>query len=80
MSDPHIAQKAPYKADVTAGTSYWWCHCGLSAKQPYCDGSHKKERLFSPIEFKAEKTETVYFCGCKRSAKKPLCDGSHKNL
>lgn len=79
MTQPHIAQKAPFPLPVEAGKTYWWCACGQSKNQPFCDGSHKTTS-FTPIEFKAEKSETVWFCGCKHSGKKPLCDGTHKRL
>jgi CDGSH-type Zn-finger protein len=79
MSNPKIAQKAPYAVDVVAGQSYWWCSCGRSKTQPFCDGSHQGTE-FAPVEFKAEKSETVYFCGCKHSANGCLCDGSHQKL
>lgn len=74
-----IAQKAPYGVDVEAGKSYWWCSCGLSKNQPFCDGSHKPTQ-FTPLEYKAEKSEKVWLCGCKRTSRKPACDGSHKQL
>lgn len=74
-----IAQKAPYAVQVEAGKSYWWCACGKSATQPFCDGSHKGSD-FSPVEHKAKETGTVYFCGCKHSANGVLCDGAHKKL
>ncbi len=76
---PVIAQKEPYRLEVEAGKSYWWCACGKSAKQPFCDGSHKGTG-FSPVEFKPEAAGTVSFCGCKRSAKAPRCDGTHRTL
>jgi CDGSH iron-sulfur domain-containing protein 3 len=79
MSQPHIAQKAPYAVNVEAGKAYWWCACGQSKNQPFCDGSHKGSE-FTPMEFKATKDETVWMCGCKHSANKPLCDGTHKKL
>ncbi len=76
---PTIAQKAPYAVDVTAGKTYYWCACGLSKNQPFCDGSHKTT-TFTPVAFTPEKTETVYLCGCKQSAKGAFCDGSHNKL
>ena len=79
MTDPEIGGRAPILIEVEAGKSYWWCACGRSKTQPFCDGSHKMTP-FTPIEFKAEKSEMAFFCTCKRSAKKPLCDGSHKRL
>ena len=80
MSDePVCAQKSPYQVELEAGKAYFWCACGRSAKQPFCDGSHKTTG-FTPIEYRAEKSGKVFFCTCKRSSKKPLCDGSHKKL
>ncbi|MBE2259791.1 MAG: CDGSH iron-sulfur domain-containing protein [Candidatus Accumulibacter sp.] len=76
---PTIAQKSPYAVDVEGGKSYWWCACGKSKNQPFCDGSHKGS-AFTPREYHAETSATVYFCGCKHSAGAPLCDGSHKKL
>ena len=79
MSEPVIAQKSPIAVTVEAGKSYWWCACGKSANQPFCDGSHKGTDL-GPVEYKAEQDGTVYFCGCKHSKNGPLCDGSHAKL
>jgi CDGSH iron-sulfur domain-containing protein 3 len=76
---PHIAQKSPYAVEVTAGQSYYWCSCGLSKSQPFCDGSHQ-DTPFTPASFTAKTTETVYLCGCKHSAKGAFCDGSHNKL
>lgn len=76
---PIIAQKAPYPVEVEEGKSYFWCACGKSAKQPFCDGSHKGSE-FSPMKYTAESSKKVFFCGCKTSSKSPLCDGSHKDL
>lgn len=79
MTDPQIAQKAPFKVDVEAGKSYFWCACGRSQKQPFCDGSHKGTG-FSPVKFDATEAKAVFFCGCKHSQKAPLCDGTHSKL
>ncbi|MGH6933967.1 MAG: CDGSH iron-sulfur domain-containing protein [Dongiaceae bacterium] len=79
MAEPIPAQKAPYSADVEAGKKYWWCACGRSAKQPFCDGSHKAVGL-APLEYSATESKTVWFCGCKATKKRPLCDGTHKTL
>ena len=79
MSDPVIAQKAPYEVEVEEGKSYFWCACGKSAKQPFCDGSHAGTGI-QPLKHKATKSGSLFFCGCKHSARKPLCDGSHSKL
>lgn len=74
---PNIAQKAPYPIELEAGKTYFWCACGQSRSQPFCDGSHKGS-TFTPTKFTAEISKTAYLCGCKRSAKAPFCDGTHK--
>lgn len=79
MTQATIAQKAPFPVAVEAGQDYWWCACGNSKKQPFCDGSHKGGP-FTPVKYSATQSQTVYFCGCKASAGQPLCDGSHKSL
>lgn len=79
MNNPKIAQKSPIPVEVEAGKSYWWCACGRSKGQPFCDGSHQGTE-FSPVEYKAESDGTVYFCGCKHTGNGVLCDGSHQKL
>ena len=79
MPEPHIAQKSPIPVEVEAGKDYWWCSCGQSKRQPFCDGSHKGTS-FTPVKFTAEDTKTAFLCGCKHSAKAPFCDGTHKAL
>ena len=76
---PVVAQKGSYKVEVEAGKAYWWCACGKSAKQPFCDGTHKGSE-FTPVKYEASEAKTVYFCGCKQTATPALCDGAHKNL
>jgi CDGSH iron-sulfur domain-containing protein 3 len=79
VTEAVVAQKAPYARDLEEGKAYFWCACGRSAAQPFCDGSHK-DTGFAPKPFKAEKTGTAYLCGCKHTKNAPYCDGSHKSL
>ena len=80
MSDaPKIAQASPYAVEVEAGKTYFWCTCGQSDKQPFCDGSHKGSD-FNPLKWEAPESKKVFFCGCKHTDKAPLCDGSHSKL
>ena len=79
MTEPTIAQKSPYSTNVEAGKTYYWCACGKSAQQPFCDGSHKGSG-FTPKPFTAEKDGPAYLCGCKLSKNAPFCDGSHRAL
>ena len=76
MSDPVRAADSPFAVEVEAGENYFWCSCGRSASQPFCDGSHK-DTGFTPVKYQAEKSGKLYFCGCKATGKPPLCDGSH---
>ncbi len=75
----HVAGKAPIGIDVEDGKSYWWCACGRSKRQPFCDGSHKGS-AFTPVEYKADQTKKVFFCVCKQTGNHPLCDGTHNKL
>ena len=79
MADPQIASRTPMAVDVEEGKAYWWYTCGKSAKQPFCDGSHKGSE-FAPLKYEAPRSGTVWFCGCKHTANAPLCDGAHKKL
>lgn len=79
MTEPVIAQKAPYAVQVEAGKTYHWCACGRSKAQPFCDGSHKGTGI-TPVAHTPGKDGTLYFCGCKATGKRPLCDGTHKTL
>ena len=72
-------KNSPYPVEVKAGDTYFWCKCGLSKKQPFCDGSHKNTRI-APIRYLASKTAKVFFCGCKKSKNEPFCDGTHNQL
>jgi CDGSH iron-sulfur domain-containing protein 3 len=79
MPEPHVAQKGPFAVEVEAPKTYFWCACGRSANQPFCDGSHKGTG-FTPMKFEATESKTVYFCGCKHTATPCFCDGSHARL
>lgn len=79
MSQPNCPQKSPYVLEVEAGKTYWWCSCGDSKNQPFCDGAHKGTD-FRPVECTFEEVKKVAWCGCKQSAKGAFCDGKHKEL
>lgn len=77
MSKPVRAADSPSAVEVEAGETYFWCACGKSASQPFCDGSHTGGE-FTPVRYEATESGKVFFCGCKATASQPLCDGSHK--
>jgi len=76
MSEPTRASDTPIPVEVEAGQSYYWCACGESKAQPFCDGSHKGTD-FVPLKYDADESKKVFFCGCKATGAQPLCDGSH---
>lgn len=79
MTSPTIAQTKPCLVDVKEGKTYLWCACGLSKRQPFCDGSHKGTE-FEPLKWKASESGEKLFCACKRTLAEPFCDGSHNSL
>ncbi len=80
MNDQPIpAATSPARVELEAGKAYFWCRCGRSASQPYCDGSHKGTGL-SPVRFVAEKDGEAWLCRCKSTGNAPFCDGTHKTL
>ncbi len=79
MAEPVMAQRRPAILELEVGT-YFWCQCGRSKNQPFCDGSHKETGEFTPIEFQITEKKRVALCQCKHSGHKPFCDGTHKSL
>lgn len=78
MADPKVAQKAPFGMELEPKT-YYWCACGQSSNQPFCDGSHKGTD-FTPKAFEISEKKQYWLCGCKHSKNSPFCDGTHKGL
>ncbi len=78
MADVLIAQRSPYVLELEPGT-YWWCACGRSKNQPFCDGSHKGTGI-TPVKFEITEKRKVALCGCKHTQTPPYCDGTHKTL
>jgi len=79
MELPKVAGTAPIKVALEEGKTYAWCSCGLSAKQPFCDGSHRGTS-FTPSKFVAEASKDVFLCTCKQTANPGFCDGMHKSI
>jgi len=77
MQNSLTYQKSPYKVKTQKGKTYYWCTCGISTKQPFCDGSHKKKGKFKSLKYLADENKEIYFCGCKKTNHAPFCDGSH---
>jgi len=79
MADPVVAQLIPCLVELEQGRTYSWCRCGLSSRQPFCDGSHKSTGI-EPLLFVAQTSGSVNLCGCKQTCDEPYCDGSHNFL
>lgn len=79
MTRPIIAEKRPAKTELEAGKTYYWCRCGRSKTQPFCDGSHKGTGL-EPLAFTVQESRTGFLCRCKGTANAPYCDGTHARL
>jgi CDGSH iron-sulfur domain-containing protein 3 len=88
---PKVAKNEPACVKAEAGKIYAWCTCGLSEKQPFCDGSHKRieptinaqgepEMPYKSLKVQFEEEKEVWFCQCKQTKNPPYCDGSHNRL
>ena len=79
MEKPIPAQKEPVLVELEKDQSYWWCACGRSKNQPFCDGSHAGTGI-EPMEYVAKRSRSLSLCACKSTGKPPFCDGSHVDL
>ncbi|GAA0425707.1 hypothetical protein GCM10009133_37840 [Cocleimonas flava] len=78
-SNPVIAKKGPYVVELEQGKTYFWCACGRSENQPFCDGSHKDTNL-EPLKFEVDEQKKYGLCGCKHTKNAPFCDREHSKL
>lgn len=76
---PQIAQKSPYHIKLKPGR-YYWCACGESKAQPFCDGTHKAKKIFRPFVFDLTEEKEIWLCACKHTKNQPFCDGTHKTM
>ncbi|MFY9178524.1 MAG: CDGSH iron-sulfur domain-containing protein [Venatoribacter sp.] len=76
---PVVAMNKPAKVELEAGKEYFWCRCGRSKNQPFCDGSHKGTG-FTPMKFSVDESKNYYLCQCKQTEDQPFCDGSHSKV
>lgn len=79
MDKPTIAARKPKGVELNKGEDYYWCACGNSKNQPFCDGSHAGTS-FKPKKFTADSDGKIFLCQCKHTANAPYCDGTHKKL
>jgi len=79
MTERVVFQKKSMPVDVEGGKTYYWCACGRSKAQPFCDGAHAGTGI-EPVPYTPQDSGKAFFCGCKATKREPLCDGSHKDL
>lgn len=78
MADPKVAETAPAILELDSG-NYYWCRCGLSQNQPFCDGAHAGTE-FSPMRVEVTEKKRFVLCQCKHTGNEPFCDGTHATL
>jgi CDGSH-type Zn-finger protein len=78
MNQPVCTQKKPYEIELDPGDHYW-CACGRSDNQPFCDGSHDGTGI-DPVKFTVLEKGVHYLCGCRATKTQPFCDGTHETL
>ena len=79
MSEAIVADTRPEVLELEPGKSYWWCRCGRSKQQPWCDGSHEGTGI-EPLEFTVDRQKNYALCKCKKTGGSPFCDGTHSSL
>jgi CDGSH-type Zn-finger protein len=77
--EPEVPLKQPVAVQLKQGEDYYYCTCGKSGTQPFCDGSHEGTS-FTPLKFTATIDGTSHLCGCKHTQNPPYCDGTHEEL
>mgnify|MGYP001817190307 CR=1 FL=1 len=80
MPKPEIAGREPVQMELQAGETYYWCTCGRSDKQPWCDGTHKDTLEFRSLHFEVDQPCTRAVCMCKHTSTPPFCDGTHARV
>ena len=79
MDNAIVAATSPIAVELEAGRDYFYCTCGRSTDQPFCDGSHQGTE-FKPEKFNTDKSGERFLCRCKQTGNQPYCDGSHNEL
>lgn len=76
--EPHIVKKQCVAVKLMPG-QYFFCTCGKSEDQPFCDGGHSGTD-FVPKRFKISEPQVASLCLCKHTKNAPYCDGTHNKI